>query len=181
MGSAVVGVAASGPTNSQIRVCSNARTATIRFVAAPAKCRPGERLRVWNTRGLPGVAGAAGINGLAGLAGTNGTNGTSGATGAQGLVGATGLAGPSGDTGATGATGTQGEVGATGPQGDTGATGPQGIQGIQGDTGSTGDSIVMTPVISGGANCFSFGGVELNVYNSIGSLVSGPAYICSAS
>jgi TLD/Collagen triple helix repeat (20 copies) len=143
--------------------------------------------------GLPGPAGPQGPMGPMGLqgpvgpqglTGAQGPVGPQGATGPQGAMGIPGPMGPAGVDGLPGLPGAMGPMGATGPQGPKGDAGPQGPAGVDGGAGAVGpqgpagpqgaagESVTVTALTVGDANC-PFGGALLK--NS-----SGSAYVCSA-
>ena len=172
-GSTVAGVAATGPTNLQIRACTNARTATIRIVSATATCRPGERMLVWNRQGTAGATGAAGALGLPGIAGLTGVTGAQGATGSSGATGPTGTTGAAGTDGTNGAAGTDGAAGTAGADGATGPMGPQGPAGTDGLDGATGPMGPQGPAGAAGADGAASIGSACSYFDAGASLHTG--------
>jgi hypothetical protein len=128
---------------SQIQGCVNIETRAVRFIPLTKTCKNGEKSRIWNKQGVPGLDGATGATGATGsgggAAGATGATGATGPTGPIGPMGVTGPIGPMGATGPIGATGATGGTGAVGPTGAVGATGPAGGTGADGGTGPTGD------------------------------------------
>jgi hypothetical protein len=101
------------------------------------------------------------------------TVGTVGATGPAGPAGPQGVPGPAGPAGATGPAGPQGPAGPEGPMGATGPQGATGATGPQGPAGDSGQSVSVTQLSVGNANCPN-GGAALTVAGVT-------AYVCSPS
>lgn len=126
--------------------------------------------------GKPGAAGIAGRNGFNGI---NGLDGRDGIDGAPGPVGPQGLIGPQGPVGPEGAKGEKGEKGDPGASGASGAQGLPGARGADGAPGLAGQSVVISSLASGDANCpnggsrFQVGGMITFACNGSNSLASG--------
>lgn len=115
--------------------------------------------------GPAGVAGRDGFNGINGLDGRNGIDGAPGPVGPQGPIGPQGPRGEQGPQGIQGAKGDKGETGATGPQGPAGAAGAPGV---------AGQSVVVTSLLSGDANCPN-GGSKFQIGTTITFACNGSA------
>ena len=131
----------------RLSACYSVKDGALRLVGG-GPCRRGERLVVWNQRGVRGRTGAEGPAGAAGPVGPVGPSGPAGAQGPRGDAGATGSPGPVGPMGPIGPAGLQGDPGPQGLQGDPGPQGIQGdpgLQGLQGDPGPQGPQGVAGP------------------------------------